>query len=299
MDTGPNDDDAILRAGRWATGSSPAPPAPDLEAEPEPESESSTELEPIALDPPPRAAPARPTRLTRTIALAVTIAVLAAVAGFVTTVLVLDKRAVPAVNAISDGQMLDGLIVQQSDLGYTDEVVPLRDGDDAVNAPTLDLCNGTYPTEGSRVARRQVAVFGLRGNLRLSTEAVTYRDTATSAQAFEELKRAAARCPQDPVPSAAGTSSTTRLKAAPDTGWRDTAGVDRLAYDLEEIDEDDYATRSIVVYLRRDRALMGLYFYTPADPPVVQARIAIEDIVNVFAQRLADVPRSAVADPPG
>jgi hypothetical protein len=299
MDLGPNDDDAILRAGRWATGSLPEPePELGLQLEPEREPEPWAELEPIPLDPPPGPASERGSRRMRTIALFTTLAVLAGVAGFVTTVVVLDERATPVANAINDGQILDGLIVRQSDVGLANEVVPLRRGDDAVNEPTLNLCNGTYPTEGSRVARRQVAVVGLQDTLTLSTEAVTYRDTATSEQAFEEIEREVARCPKVPVPNAAGTTSeTTRFNAPPDTGWQDTAGVDRLAYDITTIDENADSDRSIVVYLRRGRVLMGLYFPAPGDQPMVQARTEIEDIVGLFAKRLADLPTSAVADP--
>ena len=184
----PEDDDAILRAGRWATGSPPAhPPEPAPRPEPDVEPEVAwAELEPIALDSPRAPKPPQPAR-QRTIALATMLTVLAGVAGFVTTWLVLDERATPVANAVDDGQILDGLIVQQSDLGFTDEVVPLRGGSDAVNEPTLNLCNGRYPTEDSRVARRQVAVFGVEGTPKLSTEAVTYDDVATSEQAFDEI----------------------------------------------------------------------------------------------------------------
>lgn len=302
MDTGPTDNDAILRAGRWATGS-PAASAPAPEPDPE-----APDLEPIALDDiaPPDAPlrepnpidPAR-ARRARTIALATTLAVLAGVAGFVTTMFVLDERDTPVADAISDGRTLDGLIVQQSDLGFDDEVVPLPDGSDAVNAATLDLCNGEYATEGSRIARRQVAVLGPEGPANLSTEAVTYRDGGTSEQAFEEVKRVVGSCPKVPVPNAAGTTSyTTLFDAPPDTGWQNTPGVDRLAYDIDQIYEDGTRNRSIVVYLRRGRALMGLYFPAPGEQPTVQGQTEIEDIVNVFATRLAKLPRSAVADPP-
>ncbi|HVJ95663.1 MAG TPA: hypothetical protein VNC41_02415, partial [Acidimicrobiia bacterium] len=255
--------------------------------------------EPIALDSPRAPKQPQPAR-QRTIALATMLVVLAGVAGFVTTWLVLDERATPVANAVDDGQILDGLIVQQSDLGFTDEVIPLRGGSDAVNEPTLNLCNGRYPTEGSRVARRQVAVFGVEGTPKLSTEAVTYDDVATSEQAFDEIKRETARCPKTPVPNGTGTGmETTRFNAPPDADWQDTPGVQRLAYDMERTDENGSSNRSIVVYLRRGRALMGVYFYTAdrAAQPSVQGRADVEAIVKIFAQRLADLPQSAISDP--
>ena len=295
----PDDNDAILRAGRWATGSLPAhPPAPELEPDLEAEI-AEDELEPIALDPPRAPASSNPTR-GRAIALALTLVVLAGAAGFVTTWFVLDERATPAPDALSDGATLDGLIVQQSDLGFADEVVPLRGGSDAVNEPTLNLCNGSYPTESERVARRQVAVVGVDGSLRLSTEAVTYRDIETSQEAFNEIQRETARCPKTPVPNNMGTGSeATRFNAPPDTGWQDTPGVDRLAYDLERTDQTGTKDRSIVVYLRRGRALMGVYFYVSgqATQPSVRGRTNVEDIVSIFASRLADLPQAAVNGP--
>jgi hypothetical protein len=294
MQPPPDDEHAILHAGRWTSGYAPDPPEPpDLDPDLEPiELESPDETEALTEDP-------RRTRRIRAIALATVIALVAAAIGFVGTVLVLDERDTPLANPTTDGEVLDNLIVRQRDVDAPNEVVELRDGRDPVNTPTLDLCNGDYATEGSRIARRQVAVAGLDGFSNLSTEAVTYRDVATSERAFAEVKSVVAACPKTPVTNPGGTGTqTTRFNPAPDGNWPAVSGVDRLAYDITTIDENNAANRSIVVYLRRGRFLMGVYFPQVANPPAVDGAENISDIVNVFAKRLGDLPPKVVANPP-
>ena len=62
--------------------------------------------------------------------------------------------------------------------------------------PTLDICNGTFPSESQRRARRQVALVTQSGTLvAMSTEAVLYRTPSVGAQALAELQSVAAHCP--------------------------------------------------------------------------------------------------------
>src|SRR4051812_48750133 len=151
------DEDGILRAGRWVAGEPDLEPI-DLDPGDTPAPDPARDAAPPVPPTPPR----HPGR-TRAIAVTLVLAVLAGVAGFVATMVVLDRRDQPGASAIGDGQVLEGLIVQQSDLGLGDAVVELENGKDAVNVPTLDLCNGEYPSEASRIARRQVSVVGLDG----------------------------------------------------------------------------------------------------------------------------------------
>ena len=52
----------------------------------------------------------------------------------------------------------------------------------------------------------------------------------------------------------------------------------------------------MAVYLRRGRALLGVYF-SHADAPtaVVEGKTAFGDIVNIFANRLAKLPVAAIS----
>ncbi|HWS45217.1 MAG TPA: hypothetical protein VN636_05090, partial [Acidimicrobiia bacterium] len=169
-------------------------------------------------------------------------------------------------------------------------------GTDAAGTATLDLCNGTYPSEKLRTARRQVIVADAQGNGVLSTEAVLYRSPAATAQAFTELRNVTAHCPSKPVASPVGEPTVqTKFFAAPDTTWPQTAGVERLAFDLDTVDASGQHFRSAAVYLRRGRVLLGIYF-SPANgtATTVQHKTSTADIVGIFAARMADLPAHAI-----
>ena len=197
-------------------------------------------------------------------------------------------------NPDPDQRVLNGLVVQQSDVNPVRTVLLIANGDQ-LNQPTLDLCNGNFPSEALRTARLQVADVDSKRNATLSTEAVLYRDTAASSQAFAELHRVRSRCPNTPVASPVGEgTATTLFHAAPDAAWPNTPGVDRLAYSITST-QGSQSTSSIAVYLRRGRALLGVYFPQPKGvQPIVAGQRSIEGIVGVFEARLAKLPASVV-----
>jgi hypothetical protein len=153
----------------------------------------------------------------------------------------------------------------------------------------LDLCNGSYPSESLRVARLQDAAIDGTGRAVLSTEAVEYKNAAATAQAFRELKHVAATCPTGPVVSPVGEpTSTTKFLAAPDADWPRVDSVDRVAFRFTTTDASGQSQRSVAVYLRRDRFLLGIYFPRPdGAQPAIRGQTTVEGIVNLFATRLA------------
>ncbi len=170
----------------------------------------------------------------------------------------------------ADRLALSSLVVRQSDVDSTRTVVLIPDGN-RTTEPTLDLCNGTFPSEQQRVARLQVAELNASGNTALlSTEAVTYKHAAGGAQAFTELRKVRGACPHQPVtsPVGEGTDETT-FKAPPDSNWPNTKSVERLAYNFTTTAAGK-TSPSVAVYLRRGRVLMGVYFPQPngAQPAV-------------------------------
>jgi hypothetical protein len=203
----------------------------------------------------------------------------------------------PAASADPDTAVLRGLVIQQSDVAGTQPVVLIPGGNLVAGQVTLDLCNGTFPSESSRTARLQIAEGDAQGNGVLSTEAVLYQSAAATAKAFEELKQAAAKCPSSPVPGANGAPTVrTTFKSRPDGSWPQTPTVDRLAYDFVATDESGQTQHTIAVYLRRGRVLLGIYFLAPDDPqPPVAGKTSIPDIVTLFASRLAALPPAAVS----
>jgi len=202
----------------------------------------------------------------------------------------------PAASADPDNALLRGLVVQQSDVAATESVVLIPGGNLVAGQVTLDLCNGTFPSESTRTARLQIAEGDAQGNGVLSTEAVLYQSAAATTKAFDELKQAAAKCPSSPVQGANGEPTVkTTFKARPDGSWPQTPTVDRQAYDFVTTDGSGQTQHTIAVYLRRGRALLGVYFPAPDDPqPPVAGKTSIPDIVSLFASRLAALPPEAV-----
>jgi len=205
----------------------------------------------------------------------------------------------PAISNDPDASDLSHLDVTQADVPAGYSVSLLQGGNEVTGQVTLDLCNGTYASEALRTARRQVDLTDQAGKLWLSTEAVLYGRAADTAQAFTELKARAANCPSGYLPPPAGEeglpNTKTTFNPAPDASWPATAGVERLAYDFTTTDQQGNTERSIAVYLRRGRALLGVYF---ANPEGTQAAVAgkttVSGIVSLFEQRLAALPASVV-----
>jgi hypothetical protein len=192
--------------------------------------------------------------------------------------------------------LLASLIVNDADVAPTLTVAGLQGGN-GLSVPTLDLCNGTFPSESMRTARLQVAAVDAQGETALSTEAVLYASGAGTTDAFKELQDTVTRCPEGPVKSPVGLPTvTTRFGPAPDAGWPVVPSVERLAFAFDTIDANGETDHSVAVYLRRGRALLGVYF-SHADAPtaVVEGKTALGDIVTVFANRMAKLPVGAVS----
>jgi hypothetical protein len=186
--------------------------------------------------------------------------------------------------------------VKQTDVPTTATVHHLPHGAD-LTIGTLDLCNGTFPSEAKRTARRQVALTDAQDVVHFSTEAVLYRAPAVGTEAFAELRSVVEHCPNAPVVSPIGEPTVaTTFRAPPDGAWPRKANVERLAYDFGSVGTPpSEPTRSIAVYLRRGRVLMGLYFPTPGAAQIpVEGRTTIAGIVGVFQDRMAKLPARVV-----
>ena len=199
-----------------------------------------------------------------------------------------------------NAKLLTQLVVRQSDVPNNLAVGLIPGGNRVTGQVTLDLCNGTYPSESLRTAREQVDVDDQTGLSLFSTEAVLYHNTASTAQAFTELRARAANCPQQflpPPPGEEGLAATkTTFNARPDGSWPTTPTVERLAYDFTSTDQQGDTSHSIAVYIRRGRALMGLYFANPGQAqPSIDGQTTVAGIVSVFEKRLAALPPAVVS----
>ena len=197
----------------------------------------------------------------------------------------------------SPNGLLQSFSLRQSDLPSSQQLSLIPDGD-TVNDPTLDLCNGTYASEKRRVARLQLSAQTQDGAAVISSEAVLYDNPTGTTQAFTELQQIAKACPSTAVDSPVGEPTvTTSFGPRPDGGWPTVAGVQRLAYAVTTTDSGGNTSKSTVIYLRRGKALLGLYLPAPdAGGPhaSVQGKTSAADITAIFEQRLANVPASAI-----
>ena len=202
----------------------------------------------------------------------------------------------PAQTRDPSASLLANLIVTDADVGSTLRVSGLQGGN-TLDVPTLDLCNGTFPSEAMRTARLQVSAIDAQRRTALSTEAVLYSSGAGTTDAFAQLKDTAAKCPPGPVESPVGLATvTTRFGPAPDVNWPQVPTVERLAFSFDSTDATGETDHSVAVYLRRGRALLGVYFGHADEPSaIVEGKTALADIVNIFANRLAKLPVSAIS----
>jgi hypothetical protein len=193
---------------------------------------------------------------------------------------------------------LSGLIVNQRDVPAAYTVHHPADGINMA-APTLDLCNGTFPSEAQRTARRQVYVGPTNdaASTSFSTEAVLYRRPAYGAQAMQELRSVVANCPPTAVTSPVGEPAViTKFSTPPDSSWPKTPAVQRQAYSFVTTDpQSGESVPGIAVYLQRGRALMGLYFSNPTGAQIpIARRNSVQQIVALFEARMAQLPQSVV-----
>jgi hypothetical protein len=200
-----------------------------------------------------------------------------------------------APSADPSSSALASLIIKPTDVSSS-LTVTLLPGGAGLSQATLDICNGTFPSETHRTARLQDLVLDDQGQQAISTEAVLYGDPAGATQAFSELKSVAAACPSTPVASPVGEPTViTKFNPAPDGSWPQTATVNRLAFDFTSTDSSGQSYHSVAVYLQRGRALMGVYFSEPDSPQItVAGQNTISGIVGVFAGRMAALPTSVV-----
>jgi hypothetical protein len=192
--------------------------------------------------------------------------------------------------------VLSQIVVRQADLPPTYGVALITNGNLVDGTVTLDLCNGTFASESLRTRRLQVVAADTQGDVPLSTEAVLYQSPDATRQAFAELASVAAKCPNTPVRSPSGGNTlTTKFDAPPDGAWAQVPNVDRVAYSFTTTDANGASAKSMAVYLKRGRALLGLYFPDPSLPiPPIAGQTTVQGIVNLFATRLAQLPESAV-----
>lgn len=183
-----------------------------------------------------------------------------------------------------------GLRSSDAPTGWRVELFP--GGAQVKGEVTLDLCGAHFPSEGLRVARRQLGVVGTPMSAAFSSEAVLYRNAAATRQAFAELRRAESTCPPSFVSSDVGgvPPLKTVFGPTPDVAWPATPGVERLAFAATFSDAQGTMEHSTGVYLRRGPLFLGLYWTPDTTVIPVGGQTTIEGTVRLFESRMASVP---------
>ena len=92
----------------------------------------------------------------------------------------------------------------------------ITNGDSVVGTTTLDLCNGTYPSETLRTARFQVVEIDPTDGVERAEHRVRpLQEPAAGAQAFAEVRRVAAACPKTPVREPRRVRRRSRRRSSP------------------------------------------------------------------------------------
>ncbi len=160
-------------------------------------------------------------------------------------------------------------------------------GDLVEGTVTLDVCNGSFPSEALRTGRYQ-QVIGKDGNGIASDENVVYRTVAAATQAMAEIRRAATNCPADFVPSPLSGGLPTRftIKEIPLTSVPG-AVADAVALDVALLDQSGRQATLVTVYQRRGRVLVGIY---------ARDLDTARGLVAASAKKLAALDRADVGD---
>lgn len=188
-------------------------------------------------------------------------------------------------------QALASVGLQPSDVATGIIIEPITRGTEVDGQVTLDFCGADYPSEGLRVARRQVSAFDASGAAAgLSSEAVQYRDDAAAQQAITELIAARKACPQGSAVLVNGEPTTYTFHSAPGPSSVPLVdAADRVVVHLTA-ERGGSSTRAVLIYQRVGSLVVGLYGAATGSEPFDQSSL---DRVFVLAGNIADRMRAA------
>jgi len=182
--------------------------------------------------------------------------------------------------------------------GYTMSLV--KDGD-SLTVPTLEFCGASFPSESTRVARRQVVLLDpTQQPMGASSEVVLYRTAADAAAALDQLRAAASSCdPRTPV-TVAGGKITVKQTTTGDidvTGFVDTGSRVLLATSFDDA-ASALSARTITVWQVKGRLLVILQLnHAGTDPFTAKDRTNFHLLGSTLATRLTAVEKTLASTP--
>lgn len=194
-------------------------------------------------------------------------------------------------------QMLADVGLQQSDFpsGYT--VALAQPEGDSLGVPTLDFCDGVFPSDQLRVTRRQVEATGASSPFSyLSTEIVQYVSISAAQQALGEIITTAQRCKSGyQYVDADGISHTLQFHAAP--GPSSTVLVpleNRAIFHYTDV-SNDFTDTLLLAYQIHGNTLVAFYSAIDGETPMEQTELdMVYGLISKVTTRLLSLEGSDV-----
>jgi hypothetical protein len=158
------------------------------------------------------------------------------------------------------GPNLSRLVLSGSQIGHGYKVAPFPGGNSFIGETTLDLCDGTYPSEMLRTGRLQVSYTHPKKTVDISNEVVTYV-SGGAQQALTEVSNVAHSCSRKAV-TRVGNGITTVFRTAPLTDPKLPQGAVVVKLVIRQSEGAKHATSTgIAIYQVKGDTLSGVYTF--------------------------------------
>lgn len=198
------------------------------------------------------------------------------------------------------GSSLEGIGLQSGDVGGSLTIDMIPDGN-TLGAPTLDFCDGRYPSETLRVSRLQKAAYDANGNFAgLSSEVVVYQNAAAAKQALAEAIAVRKACPAGKTfTSKDGHELSFAFHSAPGPARTPLVAADSRLVVHTTMSVDGVKRRAFLVYQIYGRVLAALYVSEDGAKPFDQNSLdSFYSLAGDFADRLRAASNTLTADDP-
>lgn len=190
--------------------------------------------------------------------------------------------------------------LQPGDVGGSLTISTIPDGD-TLGTPTLDFCDGTYPSESLRVSRLQKAAYDADGNFAgLSSEVVVYKNGTAARQALNEAIAARKSCPTNKrFTSKDGHELSFAFHSAPGPASTPLVAADSRLIVHTTMNVDGVERRAFLVYQIYGRVLAALYVSEEGAKPFNQTALdSFYALAGDIADRLRSAPNALTQDEP-
>jgi hypothetical protein len=191
---------------------------------------------------------------------------------------------------ILPGPDLSRVILKPAQVGAGYKLAAYPGGDSIIGEATLDLCDGTYPSESLRTGRLQVAYKHPGHAVGVSNEVVTYV-AGGAQQALGEVTKVARACARKTVVRKANGVTTTFRATLLSTAKLPPGSVAVRILTTETEGKKHFEETSVAIYQVKGNTLSGTYTFvaagtTAADAIRVCYHAAAQSTINLGGSAL-------------